>query len=448
MQPADTIVALSTHPGRAAIAVVRLSGPAAGRILSLLFDRARTLEQRPPATAVHGHISNAAGERLDEVVITRFQAPHSYTGEQMLEISCHGSAYIVEQLLAACCELGARPAEPGEFTRRAFLNDKLDLTGAESVEALINATTAFAHRNALIHLEGRLHERLREMRREIIDLYALLEAELDFSDEEITPAPDAELARRLDGLFQAQGELLASYRLGKLAGGAQVVITGPTNVGKSTLMNQLLREDRVIVTPESGTTRDAVSADIDIRGIRITLWDTAGIRDTDNAVEKEGILRTRRAIDRADVVIQMHDCSQADTDADRTQAADPDAPVVEVWNKCDLREGWQPPAGQLAIVATDGTGIDDLLTAVYDRLTGGEALPHDAVLLTNLRHYQLLREAKRHLQDVSHELSAGVERSLLVIGLRDAAEAVGKIDGSFDIEEVLDSIFSRFCIGK
>ena len=443
----STIVALSTHPGRSAIALVRLSGPDSERIITQLFDRASVLTGRPPATAVYGRIVTPAAEKLDEVVVTRFLHPQSYTGEDMIEISCHGSTYIVEQLLAACCEVGARPAEPGEFTRRAFLNDKMDLTRAESVEALINSTTAFSHSNALLQLNGLLYDRLRQLRQQLIELYALLEAELDFVEEEITTTPKEELELRLDQIIASIDHLLASYRLGRLAGGAQVVITGAPNVGKSTLMNQLLREDRVIVSPESGTTRDAVNADIDIEGIRVTLWDTAGLRETDNEVEQEGIDRAQRVIEQADVVIHLQDCSSNHSDQMLDQPR-VDIPQVQVWNKSDLAPDFTAPAGELVICASTGSGITQLLAEIYEALTGGESIQSDTVLLTNLRHFQLLQEARKHLLEVRHDLAAGVENSLLVIALRDAAETIGTIDGSFDIEEVLDVIFSRFCIGK
>ena len=448
MNDNSTIVALSTHPGRSAIALVRLSGADSERIVTQLFDRAPILLERPPGTAVHGQIVTTTSEKLDEVIVTRFRHPHSYTGEDMVEISCHGSTYIVEQLLAACCASGARPAEPGEFTRRAFLNDKIDLTRAESVEALINSTTAFSHRNALMQLNGRLYDQLRQMRQQLIELYALLEAELDFAEEEITVTSAEELKNRLDQIIASIDLLLASYRLGRLAGGAQVVITGAPNVGKSTLMNQMLREDRVIVSPESGTTRDAVSADIDIEGIRVTLWDTAGLRDTTNLIELEGIDRAQRVLERADVVIQLHDCTVDNQRESAFSQPPTGTPLIQVWNKQDLAPGFSAPAGHLTISATGGNGITQLLEMIYEALTGGEGLPADTLLLTNLRHFQLLQEARKHLLEVKQDLAAGVEHSLLVIALRDAAEAIGTVDGSFDIEEVLDVIFSRFCIGK
>jgi len=367
MNDTSTIVALSTHPGRSAIALVRLSGPDCERIIRQIFNRASVLMERPATTAVHGFIITPTAERLDEVIVTRFHHPLSYTGEDMMEISCHGSTYIVEQLLSACCEAGALPAEPGEFTRRAFLNDKIDLTRAESVEALINSTTAFSHRNALMQLNGRLHDQLRLMRQQLVELYALLEAELDFAEEEITTTSAEELERRLDQIIISIDLLLASYRLGRLAGGAHVVITGPPNVGKSTLMNKMLREDRVIVSPESGTTRDAISADIDIQGIRVTLWDTAGMRDTDNLVEREGINRAQRVIDRADVVIQLQDCTIDDQSEPAFNQPQTDVPLIQVWNKSDLTPGFSTPTDQLAISAATGSGVTQLLEMVLRR---------------------------------------------------------------------------------
>ncbi|MCB1048165.1 MAG: tRNA uridine-5-carboxymethylaminomethyl(34) synthesis GTPase MnmE, partial [Calditrichaeota bacterium] len=367
-----------------------------------------------------------------------FKGPESYTGEDVAEFHLHGSPWVVEQVLE---RLGrsCRAAEPGEFTRRALLNGKLDVAQAEGVRALIESRSRLAHRLASRALAGDTTRKVEELRGLLVDLLSRIEAELDFSHEEIDPAPAASLLAWLAPVQARLGRWLASYRIGRLAHGAEVVLAGAPNAGKSTLMNALLEEDRVIVAATPGTTRDAVSQDCHIGSLLVRLWDTAGLRETDDPVERDGIGRSERRMADADLVLYLS--APGDPPPWRLPA---DVPLLRVYSKADLSAA---PAGELAVSATTGQGLAELRAAIEATLLGDPLDPEDLVV-SQLRHRQLLERALEALGRAEEGLNTNLDRSLVATDLRDAAEALGAIHGGFDVEQVLDGIFAKFCIGK
>lgn len=443
-EPRDTIAAVATAPGRGGIGVVRLSG------LDLLALAETLSNKRPEARrASLASFKDAAGETIDQGILLYFPAPHSFTGEDVLELQGHGGPIVLQLLLARCLELGARLAEPGEFTRRAFLNDKLDLAQAEAVADLIEAATAQAARSALRSMTGEFSQAVHVLVDRLIELRMLIEATLDFPEEEVGVVTDA--APRLLQLHADLARLRARAKQGSLLrNGLHVVLAGPPNVGKSSLLNRLAGEERAIVTAIAGTTRDAVRETIQIEGIPLHIIDTAGLRETDDALEKLGIERSWREIERADIVLQLVDAGVGMSVADSAVSAQLPAGVerILVHNKCDL--AGLPAARHVAdgrvhltLSAKTGDGIgllhDELL-----RVAGWAGHGEDAIL-ARARHLEALAAADFHLTRASEELR---RLELCAEELRLAQEALGAITGKFTADDLLGEIFSRFCIGK
>ncbi|HTY03791.1 MAG TPA: tRNA uridine-5-carboxymethylaminomethyl(34) synthesis GTPase MnmE [Rhodocyclaceae bacterium] len=443
---ADTIAAIATAPGRGGIGVVRVSG-------TELLDLAERLSGKRPAArrATRADFCRDDGSAIDHGVLLYFAAPRSFTGEDVLELQAHGGPVVLQQLLARCVELGARLAEPGEFTRRAFLNDKLDLAQAEAVADLIDASTAEAARSAMRSLSGEFSRQVHALVDQLVELRMLVEATLDFPEEEIDPLRDTDIEARLDMLQQALGALRARARQGSLLRtGMTVVLAGLPNVGKSSLLNRLAGEERAIVTEVAGTTRDALRESISIEGIPLHIIDTAGLRETADQVERLGIERSWQEIAKADIVLQIVDARAGVTPADRGVAARVPAGVerLVVENKCDLAQ--QPAArfeaqGQVHVrlSAKTGAGIgllhDELL-----RVAGWTGHGED-VILARERHLAALADATARVG-----VAIGETQRLEVVAeeLRLAQEALAAITGEFGADDLLGAIFSRFCIGK
>ncbi len=450
MASADTIAAVATAPGRGGIGVVRVSGGS-------LLDMAQRLAGVAPVPR-QAHLAifrDAAGEAIDQGILLYFPAPHSFTGEDVLELQGHGGPVVMQLLLARCLELGARLAEPGEFTRRAYLNDKIDLAQAEAVADLIEAATAQAARAALRSLEGEFSRQVQALTDGLAELRMLVEATLDFSDEEIDPLRDTDAVARLEGLRRALAELRGRAREGsRLRTGLTVVLAGLPNVGKSSLLNCLLGEARAIVTDIPGMTRDALRESIEVDGIPLHVIDTAGLRDSADPVEKLGIERTWHEIERADVVLQLVDARSGVTAADH--AIDVQLPAgvtrIVVENKCDLAK--RAPARSeaeeggrrrvhIALSAKTGEGVD-LLRAELLRIAGWHGHGEDAILARE-RHLEALAAAARHLDAGAGQLE---QIELCAEELRLAQERLAAITGEFTPDDLLGMIFSRFCIGK
>jgi tRNA modification GTPase len=444
----DRIAAIATAPGRGGIGVVRVSGPK-------LADLAKDLTGKSP-TPRQAHFTkflDGNGLAIDAGLMLFFPAPHSYTGEDVLELQGHGGPVVMQLLLGRCVELGARLARPGEFTERAFLNDKLDLAQAEAVADLIDADTAAAARSALRSLDGEFSRLIHAWCDKLIDLRMLVEATLDFPEEEIDFLKAAKAFERLDVLKGDLDALLAQAKQGSLLRtGLHVVLAGQPNVGKSSLLNRLSGEDRAIVTEVAGTTRDVLRETIQIEGIPLHIIDTAGLRYTEDHVEKIGIARTWKEIERADLILRLVDARSGVTTSDHEidSRLPSDVPVIWVFNKIDLAERGaareETAAGiEIHLSALSGAGIE-LLRKELLRVAGWEA-HGEQVFLARERHLEALREARAHLLGAIAQADDGI-LDLMAEELRLAQEAINRITGAFTADDLLGVIFSRFCIGK
>ncbi len=451
----DTIAAISTAAGPAAIALVRVSGPRACEVLDRVAPDLGTIETRRARLAAIR--DPTSGELLDRAVVVLHRAPSSYTGEDLVEISTHGGWLGPGLVLEACLAAGARPAGPGEFTRRAYLNGRMDLVQAEAVSDLIEGRSRAARRAALQQLDRGLSRRLGEMRERMIGLEALLVHHLDFPEEDEPPVPVERIAERAEGLAQGLRRLLATAAEGELLReGALVVLAGRPNSGKSSLFNALLGSERAIVTAHPGTTRDAIEASVSLGGFPFRLVDTAGLRETEDGVERMGIEVARRYLAAADVVVF---CAEAGRElaADERAFLDEarDAPVVLARTKADLADplpggGGDPRAdGAVAVSALDGIGLPELRAALARLVYGGilDATP-DAPVLTRARHARALGTALTELDAFAAELRDGVGPEVASARLRPAETALEEVLGTITSEDVLDRLFTDFCIGK
>jgi tRNA modification GTPase len=442
----ETIAAISTPPGEGAIAIVRLSGAGAVAVVDKLFRGSLAPNQFPARLQHFGAIMNGDNV-LDEVLMSVHRAPSSYTGEDVVEISCHGGTLIPARILALCLRSGARAARPGEFTERAFLNGKMDLTQAEAVIDLIRAKTDLALRAATEQLEGSLGRKIAHIRDELVALAAHVEAAMDFADEDIAPDEGEKLRARLASIAQRISELLSTADRGQiLREGVRVVLFGPTNAGKSSLLNRLLGYDRVIVSESHGTTRDTVEEAINLNGIAVRLFDTAGLRESGDAVEREGMARTEQSLQKADLSVHVADRSMprpTEFEQWRDRGAD-----ILVLNKSDLPEhsDWKTTVA-LRICCMTGAGIDQLEEAIAARVTH-ENLQAESTVAINARHRDCLRRALESCQQVRAALDAGVTPDCYAVDIKEAITAVGEVIGTIDHEQILDSVFSQFCIGK
>ena len=427
----DTIAAIATPAGRGGIGVVRISGPEVARIARTLLGRLPE-----PRLATFG----AFGE-VDEGIALYFPAPHSYTGEAVLELQGHGGPVVMQALLGACLDAGARLAEPGEFTRRAFLEGKLDLAQAEAVADLIDAASREAARSALRSLSGAFSAAIGTLQARLVELRALTEAMLDFPEEEVDALHRDDAARRLAEVQGALEEVLARSRQGSLLrSGIHVVLAGRPNVGKSSLLNRLAGEERAIVTPVAGTTRDALREPIEIDGVPLVLVDTAGLRVSTDMVERLGIERTQRELERADVVLVIHDATQG---PDELEHLPGEAARIDAYNKADLAPGFVPPRGALAVSAMTGAGLERLRQAILD--AAGWSSSGEPVFLARERHLRALERAREHLGAAGRE---GARWEFFAEELRLAHGALGAITGEFSADDLLGEIFARFCVGK
>jgi tRNA modification GTPase len=446
--PSDTIVAIATPPGRGGIGVVRISGATASRIAASMAGRAALEPRRATLTELR-----VDGEPIDRAVVTFFPAPHSYTGDDVVEVSAHGSPVVLRAIVEASMRAGARLAEPGEFTFRAYLNGRIDLVQAEAVQDLVDAVTPLQARTAFDQLEGTLTSRIREIDAALFDLSARLEASLDFPEEGYHFVEPGAAAAEIDAIASQIDALLTDARRGRMVReGAQVAIIGRPNSGKSSLFNRLAGVGRAIVTDIPGTTRDLVTEVIDIDGAAITVVDTAGVHGSPaDAVELEGIARARAAEAVADLVLVVLDRSRPMTDDDRTLLTDCTSRLhLVVANKCDLPDAWQagePGDGVLHVSAKDGQGIADLRREIGVRLSATDRL-HDTPAVTNTRHVHLLSDARAALVRAADATRAGTAEEFVAADLADARARIEEVTGVRTPDDVLEAIFSRFCIGK
>jgi tRNA modification GTPase len=451
----DTIAAIATPLGEGGVGIVKISGPEAVSILRRLFvpvvGAADGLE---PRRLAFGHIRDPqTGDVVDEVLAVTMPGPHSYTRQDVVEIQAHGGVVPLRRILGLALAAGVRPAEPGEMTLRAFLNGRLDLAQAEAVLDVVQARTEAALRVATEQLGGKLSAQVREVRVQLVDVLAYLEASIDFVEDEIPPQ---DVVTPLRAIAAALEEILASADRGLIyRQGIRAAIVGRPNVGKSSLLNALLRGERAIVTPIPGTTRDTLEETVNVRGVPLVLVDTAGIRaETKDEVERIGVERSRAALERADLALQVIDGSQPLTDADRDIAVlIGGKPALLVANKCDLpqlevAEDLLPSVSRLRVSALTNEGIEGLEEAVVELVFGGAVTAADTPLVSNPRHQASLKRALDHVGAAEGGQLGGLSPDLVAIDVREAVDALGEITGETVSEDLLEAIFSNFCIGK
>jgi len=458
----DTIIALATASGAGAIAVLRVSGPEAISVSNSLFRSIHNKSLLTQAThTVHlGHVMD--GKRiLDEVLLSLFKNPQSYTGEDVVEISCHGSSYIQQEILQLFIRNGCRSANPGEFTLRAFLNGKMDLSQAEAVADLIASDSAAAHQIALQQMRGGFSSEIKNLRVELLNFASLIELELDFSEEDVEFADRQQFEELLKRIVKVLKYLIDSFATGNvIKNGVPISIIGAPNVGKSTLLNALLNEDKAIVSNIAGTTRDAIEDELIIEGVKFRFIDTAGIRHTDDTVESIGIKKTFAKMAESQVIIQLLDASliskanAADILAslEETKAQYPEKETLVVLNKMDLADKVLlskvfSELEPLHMSAKTGTGVELLKTKLLDMVHTGKLQNNDTII-TNARHYDALRFALKNIQKVQDGMQTGLSGDLLAIDIREALYHFGRITGEISTDDLLGNIFANFCIGK
>jgi tRNA modification GTPase len=451
----DTIVALATPPGIGAIAVIRLSGKKAFEIANRLFP-SKDLHLQPSHTVLVGFLKDE-NTILDEAVLTLFRAPASYTGEDIVEISCHGSPYIQQQIIDACIYKGARLAKPGEFTLRAFLNGKMDLAQAEAVADLIASNTAASHKTALQAIRGGFSQKLKELRERMIRFSALIELELDFSQEDVEFADRKKFYELIDELTQSTQQLIRSFHLGNvIRNGVSVAIIGKPNAGKSTLLNTLLNENRAIVSEIPGTTRDTIEELINIDGILFRLIDTAGIRKhSSDIIETAGIERSLQKMKGSDLVLYLFDVKEPEKEVINMKLEMDELQLnhLLVANKIDetgeteAKEKFSNLEKVVFISAKEQLHTEVLKERMVDTVLQGKVLAEDTII-TNARHYHALKEVETSLQDIKDGLDKKIPGDLLALDIRRCLYYLGEITGEITNEDQLDYIFSKFCIGK
>ncbi len=444
MQLHDTIAAISTPPGRGGIGIVRLSGPDARRI-------AQTMLRVPPDwrawSASLAELIDAERRTIDHVVITFFAAPKSYTAEDVVEIACHGSPVVLSHAFEQACNAGARLAEPGEFTLRAYVNGRIDLPQAEAIRDLIESTTLYQARVAAQQVEGSVSRRIQPVKEQMLELISLLEAGIDFAEDDISVASAEQIVARIDPILKQVRELIASFAYGKIVhDGFTLAIVGRPNVGKSSLFNRLLEQDRAIVTDIPGTTRDSVSETASIEGIPVKFVDTAGIREGQDAVESLGIERSYRAMADADLTLVVIDISApVEEDLQLIGRASQQGKFIVAGNKCDLGA-----AGQcdVTVSALTGDGAGELRRAIVEKIAPEGRYEHDGGFITSLRHEQLLKESREALEQARNAAMLGIPHEMLLLDFYAALRPIDAITGATTADDILNRIFATFCIGK
>ncbi|TLD69222.1 tRNA uridine-5-carboxymethylaminomethyl(34) synthesis GTPase MnmE [Phragmitibacter flavus] len=448
----ETIAAISTAFGEAAIGVIRLSGPQAREMAGAVFEGRVPVADLEPRFQHFGRIVDGNGSTVDSVLLTVFRKPASYTGEDVVEISGHGGILVTRRIYELLLAQGARAAEPGEFTQRAFLNGKMDLTQAEAVMDLIHAQSELALQAATQQLEGRLGKEAEILRDDLIGLVAHLEAYIDFPEEDIDPDTGAAMEARMEGLIGCLQGLLDTAEHGRiLRSGARTVICGEPNVGKSSLLNLLTGVDRAIVSAQAGTTRDTIEEMLHIHGLPFRLVDTAGLREhTSDLIEATGMERTRKELAQADVILEVVDGSQPMAEARRVELpAGTSGRVVLILNKSDeaTHESWSL-AGGLALSCKTGAGIETLRAAMKDKVWSGAGREQGQLVAINARHQRCFQEAKGGMERALEAFRGQLAPEFVAVDVREALQAVGEVTGRVDVEEILGVIFSQFCIGK
>jgi len=449
-QNEDTIVALATPAGVGAISVIRVSGQNSFSSADKLFKGKIKLADSKTHTIHYGKIFDSRNELIDDVLVSVFRNPNSFTGEDSVEISTHGSALITQKIINALVECDVRLAEPGEFTKRAFLNGKLDLAQAEAVADVINSRTEAALRGARNQLDGLLSQKVDLLREILINTSSLIELELDFAEEDVEFMSLDEILKNIGEIEREIDSLLNSYSFGRvIKDGVNVALVGKTNVGKSSLLNYFLKEARAIVSEIPGTTRDIIREDLSIDGILFKLFDTAGIRVTEDLVEKEGVIRSREAVKNADIVLFMNDVVGGFSEDLYNELLEltSEERIIKVMNKTDLNPGGTF-ISDVKISAKTGGGIEDLFSKLKEKAIGSRSYTEMTAIVTNLRHYNALKRAKENLQFARNSIDSKLTGEFIAVDLRNAEAALSEIIGKVTTEEIINNIFAKFCIGK
>jgi tRNA modification GTPase len=445
----DSIVALSTPLGRGGLGIIRISGSESRSIAARIL-RFRNPPVWEPWSSQLAELTDETGHSIDQVIVSYFATPRSYTGEDVVEISCHGAPVVLAACVESAVRSGARLAEPGEFTLRAYLNGRLDLPQAEAVRDLIDATTLYQARVAAQQLEGSVSRRIRPVKAQLVELIALLEAGIDFAEDDISVAPAEEIWRRLDGIESGIRALVQSFVTGKLVyQGFTLAIAGRPNVGKSSLFNRLLEQDRAIVTAIPGTTRDLVAETTAFEGIPVKLVDTAGIRASEDLVESLGIERSYGAMADADLTLLVFDVSQELDEEDHSLLAKlRDRRPILVGNKCDLGIRADEMKDVLPVSAHTGDGLAELRSTILQRLAPEGIASPESGTLTNIRHESLLRESLEALENARRAVEYQIPHEMILLDLYAALKPIDAVTGATTADDILNHIFSTFCIGK
>jgi tRNA modification GTPase len=446
----DTIAALSTAAAEAAVSVIRVSGPRALEVAAAVLRGRRPLDELSPRTAYRVQALGSGGEVVDEGLVLVFRAPASFTGEDVVEFQGHGGLLVSGSVLAALLAAGARAAGPGEFTQRAYLNGKLDLTQAEAVMDLIHAQSTLALRAANEQLGGAIGREAEALKQDLLPVLAHVEAFIDFPDEDISPETGEALVARLDAVLARTKRLIATSEQGRiLRQGARTVICGRPNAGKSSLLNQLSGFERAIVSPTAGTTRDTIEEIVQVHGLPLKLVDTAGLRDSSDAIEQLGIERTRQEMERADLILEVVDASLPPEPGVEVPAG-LESRRLRVLNKADLglAPGWQPGPVDIAVSCQSGAGLDELREAIRQLLLRSGPLQEAHPVVVNARHRVCFERVAERAAEARRILIEGLAPEFVALELREALQALGEVVGAVDVEEVLDVIFASFCIGK
>ncbi len=456
----STIAAISTAIGEAGIGIVRCTGDESLQIIKNIFKKpgGGAFDETMPRYMQYGFIYDENGHKVDEVLSVYMKAPYTYTTEDMVEIHCHGGNLAVQQVLKTVLRQGAQLAEPGEFTKRAFLNGRLDLSQAEAVIDLIHANSQRGYEVSLGQLGGRLTAVVENLREKVTELLAFIEADIDFPEDDLERLNQPAMLKKSLELQEDINKLIKSAQAGKiLKDGIKTVILGKPNVGKSSLLNQLLREERAIVTDIPGTTRDTIEAYINIQGLTLCLMDTAGIRETEDVVEKIGVTRAKELAERADLILAVFDRSEPFTEEDRAiLSIIEDKKAIVLWNKSDLEKTTWPKDIEhefkdLQTIETSllyGEGVDILEEGIAELFFQGELISDKSVVINNIRHLRLLEQTKDSIDEVVQAVEMGIPLDCIEVDLRNAWEYLGEILGKAIGEDILDTIFSQFCIGK
>ena len=446
----DTIVALATPVGVGAISVVRISGPYSISSVDSIFTGKKKLTDVDSHSIHYGTIGFDQ-DIIDDVLVSVFRKPNSYTGEDSIEISTHGSPLITQKIIELLIKMdGVRIAEPGEFTKRAFLNNRIDLSQAEAVLDIINAKTDASLRGSRNQLNGILSDKVKALREMLINTSSFIELELDFAEEDIELIDNSELIRRIDKIVNEMDVLLSTYSFGRvLRDGVNVAIVGQPNVGKSSLLNYILKESRAIVSEIPGTTRDIIREDVTIDGILFKLYDTAGIRTSEDEIEKEGVIRSRNAVKNSDLILFMSDVNLLFTEDlyNELLGLNKSEHIIKVLNKIDLKKDENAGADVL-ISAKTGEGINTLFESMKNRVFQNSDYSEQSAIVSNIRHYNCLKKAKESLINAKKSATEKMSGEFISVDLRTAENNLAEIIGLVTTDDILNNIFSRFCVGK